>query len=73
MGSVNYDQLLKQIPTPVLLKAAKKRNEELREKFGRFASQKIIRKCLKCAFKGGAREMRRHLSEMRQTPSLEHR
>ena len=54
------DKILETIPTDKLLRAAKERNQELRQKYGKYGAQKKIVKCEKCKKEGGVREMRRH-------------
>jgi hypothetical protein len=49
---------LSTIPTPVLLKAARDRNEELRELYGSHGSQKKMTRCPNCGGLHSAREMR---------------
>lgn len=53
---------LANVPTPLLLKAAKLRNSEMKRKHGPYAAQKKLVKCPGCKKKFGVRELKqRHM------------
>ncbi len=53
---------LSTVPTPVLLKAARDRNRQLKRAHGPYAAQKKLALCPQgCGKEFGVREMRRHL------------
>lgn len=60
MTATKYKQILAQIPTPVLLKAARERNRILRQTQGLWAAQKKFSPCPLCRESFGVREMRAH-------------
>ena len=54
------EKLLEQVPTPVLLKLARERNQQAREEAGPYGAQKHLSPCPGCEKPQGVREMRRH-------------
>lgn len=66
MTTNDYVAVLEQVPTSVLLKAAKERREAEFKKLGPHATQKVAVKCTGCGSEFGVRELLRHKKECKK-------
>lgn len=57
----DYVKATKDIPTPILLKIVRERNDEARERLGNWASMKKESTCPYCQTSMGVRELREHI------------